>query len=207
MPFDAVYAAHPPQFTVSLSLDQLARRDMRFAQSGAFQLRGTLGLVLQDSADLQQAHIALRNGQTEWHGTPGQFDEDGRNDVRSPAAGWSEAALMAALGLDLPLTTVHDLSAEELAALAGWASGIVYVFGRRAGSGVLSMTRRLNLANFFDRLELELLASRHFEGCAAVCAYRLEQGGRVQVWRAEPQRNRRVVAPREQALPRWRVEL
>ncbi|ULH17563.1 hypothetical protein MF271_21165 (plasmid) [Deinococcus sp. KNUC1210] len=206
MPFDAVYAPHPPQFTVSLTLDQLARRDMRFVRSEAVQLRGTLGLLLQDSADLQQAHIALRNGQTEWHGTPGQFDEDGRIDARSPATGWSESTLLAAL--DLSATALLDLSVQELAAaLAGWSVGIVYVFGRPTGSSVPGMTRRLNLANFFDRLEAELLASRHFEGCAAVWAYRLDQGGQVQGWRAEPQRPRRVAASREQEPPLCRIEL
>ncbi|MFC4453908.1 hypothetical protein [Deinococcus sonorensis] len=201
MSFHILYAPHPPQFTLHLTLDQLARRDRRFAQIQVLHRRGTLGLALQDSADLQQAHYTLRTGQTEWHGTPGQFDEDSLAGRRHPAAGWSEAAVTAGLGLDLVATERHDLAACELGAMMStWSCGVIYAFAHQGGISP-TLTRRLNLANFYDQVELDGLALRQFEGYAVVCAHRLDEHGQLQVWRTEPQRTGAVSG--EQALQRF----
>ena len=186
MPLRVLYAPHPPQFSVELTLEQLAQLDGRFADVRQLRARGVLDLTVQDSADLQEAHLSVRGERCEWRGTPGQLDENGRCGCRRPFAGWSEAALAYGLGLDLARPVVQPLSRSELCArLDGWRVGILYAFRRGPDALPPTLARRLNLANFFDRLECEVLAQLGFADFAVVRVHRLGAGGSQQVWRAE----------------------
>lgn len=187
MSFRVQYAPHPPQFSLELSLAQLARLDARFAGVRALRARGSLGLAVQDSADLQEAHLTVREGRLEWRGTPGGLDENGLFPGRSPLHGWSEVALTHGLGLDLARAEVREVSGRELGGeLVSWRAGVVYAFARVGEEAHPTLVRRLNLGNFFDRLEAEVLASLAFAAVDVVRVHRLGEDGRHLVWRAEP---------------------
>ncbi|SMB82752.1 hypothetical protein [Deinococcus hopiensis] len=176
MPFETVYAPHPPQFALTLTPEELIRRDARFAHIQRLQERGTLDLLLQDSADLQNAHLTLRWGEVRWQGTPGGNggerlwrDRDGK-------------ALNCALGLDLTHTEVQAVEASRLAAeVISWDQGAVYILTGKAG--LPTVTRRLNLGDFCDRLEWDFLTDTGFAAIAEVQAHRLGKGGQPVVWR------------------------
>lgn len=184
MSLRVLYAPHPPQFTLELTRGQFARCDARFADLRALRERGFLGLAVQDSADLLQAHLILREGDEEWRGTPGLLDEGG---PPLPFRGWSEAELERRLGLDLGQPRVREVNRALLGAeLLSWPVGAVYVFVAGEGAPHPGLTRRLNLASFFDRLEVEFLARGGFGGVAAVRAHRLTRDGTHEVLRAQP---------------------
>lgn len=175
----------PPEYHLSLSLEQFAAQDGRFRALARLRERGGLGLAVQDSADLQDAHVRLRVGSADWTGTPGALDEEEAPGLRArPFAGWSEAALEYALALDaapvarrdLPLTAFADLAAER-------GTGLVYILAPRASDGTPVVTRRLNLARFVDRLELEFLLLAPPEGLA-LRLHALGADGTHEVWRA-----------------------
>lgn len=59
----------------------------------------------------------------------------------------------------------------------------MYVFTHPAGAVHAGVSRRLNLANFFDRLEVEFLGVTAFAGHALVRAHRLGEDGAHEVLR------------------------
>lgn len=180
-----LYAPHPPQCCIELTPGQLAHLDARFTDLPRLRARGVLALTVQDSADLQGAHLTLSEGSAEWRGLPGHLDEDPEGSGCLPLLGWSEAALISGLALDLGGVQTREVGAAHLArAVEGWTLGVVYLLSRRAGEPP-RVSRRLNLASFFDRLELEGLGSG-FGGCALVRAHRLCKDGTSRVWRARP---------------------
>ncbi|GGM13282.1 hypothetical protein [Deinococcus aerophilus] len=179
-----LYAAHPPQCSFELTLEQLTRRDTRFGALPALQRRGVLEQVVQDSADLQQAHLRLKMGPQVWHGTPGALDEDGSGRV-SAGHGWSEQELEFALGLNLVEAERHAVSVSELTGvLQAWPHGTVYVFGAGSGAGEDTLQRRFNLTSFTDRLELEFLAQSGFAELGVLRAHRIGGEGRPHILRA-----------------------
>ncbi len=185
MSFHVLYAPHPPQFTLELTVQQLACRDARFAHLRTLRERGLLDLAVQDSADLQNAHLTLRQGGAEWRGTPGALDEHHTFSSRPPFAGWSELALEYGLGLDLGPSRVREVNGAEIGAeLNTWQEGVVSVFAHPAGTAHAALSRRLNLANFFDRLEVGFLAQTAWAGFVLVRAHRLGAHGAYEVLRA-----------------------
>lgn len=60
MSFHVLYAPHPPQFALELTVEGLARRDARLAHLQTLREHGLLDLAVQDSADLMGAHLTLR---------------------------------------------------------------------------------------------------------------------------------------------------
>ncbi|GBF06019.1 hypothetical protein DAERI_070017 [Deinococcus aerius] len=187
MSFRVLYAPHPPQFTLDLTAEQFARCDARFADLRALRARGALGLAVQDSADLLGAHLILREGEGEWRGTPGVLDEGGAGGPPLPFREWSEAELERRLGMDLGQPRVREVDSARLGAeLLSWPVGTVYIFLSDEGAPHPGLARRLNLASFFDRLEVEFLARGGFEGVAAVRACRLTGDGTHEVLRAHP---------------------
>ncbi|PNY79468.1 hypothetical protein [Deinococcus koreensis] len=185
------YAPHPPQYSLELTLEQLARRDSRFGHLSALWARGILGDVVQDSADLQGAHLSLRQGHGLWIGTPGRLDEHGGPDPgdpepahpgRRPFEGWTELALDYALALDLAggwTPAEPDWAAQ----VAEWGQGVVYTFALSPGRTQPTLTRRLNLSNFFDRAEFDVLVASAFSGVAVVRCHQLSASGTPVVWR------------------------
>ncbi|WP_084051051.1 hypothetical protein [Deinococcus hopiensis] len=169
-----------------LTLTDLARQDARFTQARHLRIRDVLADVVQDSADLQGAHLNLRCGRSEWRGTPGRLDGEGTSSGPSPFHGWSESTLIYGLGLDLGETDVRaTTSARLLAEVSEWPAGLVYTF-RRSAEGVPHVSRRLNLSNFIDRLECDFLACLAAADLSVVRAHRLVAGGRMDVLRASP---------------------
>lgn len=202
MAYQVLYAAHPPQFSVTLSLEQLAARDARFADLRALRLRRALDLTVQDSADLQGAHLRLTHGSSVWQGTPGALDEDG-SGLRRPFHGWSEAALEYGLGLDLAPCHQRPLSPDQLAAeLAASPVGVLYAFARPKSGDRPALVRRLNLAGDLDRLEHEYLAATGYAGLDLLRLHRLGAGGEHLVLRAEVGAAHR--APAVEARPEHR---
>lgn len=203
------YAPHPPQYSLDLTPDQLARRDRRFSHLPVLWARGILGDVVQDSADLQGAHLVLRQGAGRWVGTPGRLDEHAgqAHTARRPFAGWTERALDYGLALDLaggPGPAEADgaegdwidadwanpdwanpdwANADWAGRVAGWGRGVVYTFARAPRHPQPTVTRRLNLSNFFDRAEFGFLATTDFPGAALIRAHRLAPDGTAVVWR------------------------
>jgi len=150
-----LYAPHPPQVCLELTVEQLARLDARFADVPRLRARGVLALTVQDSADLQGAHLTLSEGGKEWRGTPGRLDEAPECPACLPLAGWSEQALAFGLALDLGGVQMGEVDAAELGrALDGSARGAVYLLPRRGAGLSPRVSRRLNLACFFDQMEL-----------------------------------------------------
>lgn len=185
MSFHVLYAPHPPQFTLELTPGQLAQRDCRFANLWALRGRGVLALAVQDSADLQQAHLTVREGRAEWRGTPGALDEGRPHPARLPFSGWSERALEDGLGLDPGHVRVREVGGAGLAAeFAAWPAGIVYLFAQEPGAPHPGVARRLNLTHFLDRLEAEFLGRAAFAGFPLVRAHRLGADGSMEVLRA-----------------------
>lgn len=179
-----LYAAHPPQFTVTLTLDQLAQRDARFGMLHLLRQRPSLPLIVQDSADLQQAHLRLCLGCQTVHGTPGALDEDGTGQ-RQPFHGWSELALEHALGLEVGASrTCLTSTADWYGEVQRWPQGVVYLFGPGADGPGPVFTRRLNLASFTDRLELEFLAQATFASWPVLRAHQLKGSGQPHILRA-----------------------
>ncbi len=179
-----LYAAHPPQCSFELTLEQLTRRDARFGALPALHRRGVLDHVVQDSADLLQAHLRLSIGAQVWHGTPGALDEDGSDRALS-LRGCREQRLEHVLGLDLVDVGTRHLPAPELfGLLQSWPHGTVYLFGAGPGAGGAGLQRRLNLAGFTDRLELEFLARSGVAGLGVLRAHHIGAEGRPQVLRA-----------------------
>ena len=176
-----LYAPHPPQCCTELTPAQLARLDARFRDLPRLRARGTLGLTVQDSADLLGAHLTLSEGRVgegaeHWCGAPGRLDENPACPVFLPLRGRSERDLTEALALDLGDVDTYGVCARELACVVeGWAQGVVYLLPRLGG--VPAVSRRLNLASFFDRVELDALACRAFDGYAVVRAHALTPCG------------------------------
>ncbi len=172
----AVFTACPPEFSTRLTLGALARLDARFADLDRLRRTADLALVVQDSADLQGAHLTLHVDGEEWTGAPGRLDEDG-SDHHPPCYRWTEGWLAARLGVERAAPT--ELRLPEFArAVQAWSRGAVYVFGPPAGV----LLRRLNLSAFTDRLELEFLLGER-PGGVVLRAHRLE-GGASRVLRA-----------------------
>ncbi len=179
-----VSAPHPPEFSVNLTLADLARRDARFSGIHVLRSRRLLDLVLQDSADLQHAHLNLRYGPEEWSGTPGKLDEDGTEGYRSMFSGWTEQALTAGLGLDLGQTDLRTVTGAQMRTeVTTWPAGLLYTFCRGTG-GHPSLSRRLNLTRFVDRLEAEFLWEFPGREPILLRAHRLCPGGRMEVLQA-----------------------
>ena len=173
----AVYTAHPPEFSLRLTLTGLARLDRRYADLERLRRRADLGAVVQDSADLLHAHLRLHLDGQEWSGTPGLLDEDGSGRPCS-GHGCSEAELAARLGLKAP---GGRLPPGELAArLPEWPHGLVHLFGP------LGLQRRLNLAGLTDRLELDFALEAGGTDTLVLWARRLEAGGGLVSLRAGP---------------------
>jgi hypothetical protein len=179
-----LYAAHPPQCSFELTLEQLTRRDARFGALPALHRRGVLAQVVQDSADLQHAHLRLKIATEVWYGTPGALDGNGPG--RTPAGhGCSEHALEHALGLDLVTTERPAVSVSEWPGIVqAWSHGTVYLFGARPGAGGEGLQRRYNLASFADRLELEFLMQAGAAGLGVLRAHQMGEEGRPRILRA-----------------------
>lgn len=177
------FAPEPPQLSVELTARQLAALDARLGHLVTLHRRRALAWVVQDAADLLDAHIDLRAGRWGWQGTPGRLDEDGR--APSPSlVGWTEAGLTYGLALDLgrPQLRLVD-TAGFLSVLTGWRRGLVYLLrpGRRGAVPVVR--RRLNLSNFFDRIELNHLGVGT-PGDGVVRAHQLGNDGQLSMLRA-----------------------
>ncbi len=187
------YASFPAQFSTTFTVAHLASLDHRFHHLRALRGRRALDLVVQDSADLQNAHLTLRSGQAEWLGAPGALDEDGAG--RRPFHGWSEAALAYALGVDLTPVELQRVPFTELNdRVAAWRTGVLYAFARVDAGPSPALARRLNLANDMDRLEFDFLAATDFAGLDLVRAHRLNASGAHEVLRASSRADAPVAA-------------
>lgn len=177
------YAPHPPQLSVELTAAPLAVLDARFGHLATLRRRRVLDQVVQDAADLLEAHIGLRAGRQSWQGTPGRLDEDGTTPSH-PFVGWTELRLRHGLALDLGRPDLRPVAAAELfSTLASWRRGLVYLLCPDRATFAPVVRRRLNLANGIDRLELDHL-SMEFLGDAVLRAHRLDGEGRLVMWRA-----------------------
>ncbi|PYE55448.1 hypothetical protein [Deinococcus yavapaiensis] len=151
------FAPVPPEFTLDLPFDTLVRKDARFTHLARLRARGVLDHVVQDSADLQQAHLVVGSHV----GTPG------RTAARHAMfEGWSLGALEYALGFDS--TCVTRSSCDEPST---WSRGIAFLVheGR--------VSRRLDLSDDADRFELDW--SRGARGVSAHL-HRLDPQGRLE---------------------------
>lgn len=151
------FAPVPPEFTLDLTFDALVRKDARFGHLACLRARGVLDHVVQDSADLQQAHLAL-GGHA---GTPGRTAA-----LHTTFAGWTPRALEYALGFDV--APVVPASCAEPSA---WASGVAFLM--RGGR----VERRLDLSDDADRFEFDW--SRGARGVEAHL-HRLDREGRLE---------------------------
>ncbi len=164
MPFRVQFVPHPPEIHLECTIEQLARRDARFAHPRRLRARGVMGLVVQDSADQLSTHLVVSDGHSSWSGSPGQLDEDGRPGQR-PYRGWSRCALDYGLALDLEPTIQKSLTVTELCGcVGGLQRGVVYLLRRESADAEPLVTRRFNLSNFFDRSEWDSLVDAAFPG-------------------------------------------
>ena len=151
------FAPVPPQFTLDLPFDALVRKDARFGHLARLRARGVLDHVVQDSADLQQAHLVVGSHV----GTP-----DRTSAFHAMFEGWSLGALEYALGFDS--TNVVGASCGEPSA---WSSGVAFLM--REGR----VWRRLDLSDAADRFEFDW--ARGARG-VNVHLHRLDAHGRLE---------------------------
>lgn len=185
-PWTVTYAPHPPQASLTWTLDQLARRDARFATLPQMRARGSLQDALQDSADLQQAHLTLRLGRAEYRASPGGWSDPWGAVA---FAGWSELALEHALALDAPGVTIPrpaEPTAHWIAEVCGRRMGLAFVFWPAGPGRPAGLRARLNLADFVDRMELEFLLGAGLPPGAVCRVHTLAPSGQVIVERATP---------------------
>ena len=166
------YAPVPVQMCCSLTLQQFARLDARFARPAL--VAADPQALVQDSAALLGAYLTLRTPEAEYAGYP-----QGTADSRwLRLDDWHRR-------LGLAEHPIAGLKVDALPERCQAASGVVYTFRFTEDPARRSVRalRQYALSDWLDRMELELLLAEGLPGVDLLHGHTLDaSGGLAAVW-------------------------
>jgi len=179
---NVTYSAAPDARFLTTPALLFATLDERFARIDDAVRAGAARSIVQDAADHLRMHLILTHGtHLRFTGVPGAFDDANRMGRRALHAGLTERQLERALDLNTGSHVHLRLEPHAvMSELQHWPDGLVFVFGESAHAPAPVVRRRLNLSNFFDRVELEFLQADGFHPYRCLRAHRLDEEGRLQ---------------------------